>query len=470
MAFYENNVHPLLPSGRHADCCDDQLPLISRVGRGMKGDSARVKITDPDSCTETHLEGGYWDEGDKTWHTDWISENINGGELKYQYNLRPYTIPRTFTITFIYKRPGRHEWSWTTPAIPYIWTLDPAGKPDENPDHVVGSGVATLFCRTVHEAPWNIARDERLWYPIDPDTGEPYPREDFNPPDPEAGWSATVTFGFKGDVDVPDFDDLAKFIGYPDKSYIYDILENNPVTFHGITHSNLIEYIDKCDDRDLAHIHADLGFGTSGRDPHTGQFGDDVHGYANNVKEYIDKRFNDLNFDFDINNTLITENVNLPIFNNTRPQTWLNQFNGHTCGQASVTYGYSKEMRLCQIRIDYKANGSIPLPFGIGCDNDYVIATLPKLIRPTRQLRIQLDVMAGGAQTLWAHIDPDGKVRLFATHDMNLAELLISARNAINHPQGGGSFASDDFIWNVAFGAPAWDCSSVISYFYSMKG
>lgn len=272
MTFYANNVHPI-PPDHGADDCDDQLPLISRVGRGIKGDSSRVKITDPDTTDETHLEGIYYDEADKTWHSEWVSENINGGHLSYQYNLRPYTIPRTFTITFIYRRPGRPEWSWTTPAIPYIWTLDAAGKPDEDPDHIIGSGVATLFIRTMHDEDWN----ERLHYP------EGTTRDDFNAPLPEEGWSATITFGKDGDIEVPDFDDIAKIIGIT-KEDIFNILEDNSVTINGIEAKNLIEYIDKCDARDLEHIHNDLGF----NEPDHADEGA-FEGY-NTVKEYIDAK------------------------------------------------------------------------------------------------------------------------------------------------------------------------------------
>lgn len=284
MPFYANNVHPV-PPDHGADDCDDQLPLIARVGRGLKGDSSRVRIADPDTCYETHLEGGYYDEADKTFHTEWISENINGGELKYQYNLRPYTIPRTFTITFIYRRPGRCEWSWTTPAIPYIWTVDNEdGSVSEKPDHIVGSGVATLFVKTVHDAAWN----ERLHYPVDPDTGKPYPREFFNAPEAEQAWSSTITFGFGGDIEVPDFDDIAKIIGIS-KEDVYNILNDNSVTINGISAKNLIEYIDKCDARDLEHIHKDLGFNEPGHGI-AGAFG----GY-DTVKLYIDAKISELN-------------------------------------------------------------------------------------------------------------------------------------------------------------------------------
>lgn len=274
MSLYANDVHPVPPDHGAPDC-DDQLPMFSRVGRGLKGDSYRIRVSNPDTCNETYLEGMYYDEATKEWHTEWQSKNINGGELSYQYNLRPYTIPRTFTITFIYRRPGRCEWSWTTPAMPYIWTLDPAGKPDEDPDHIVGSGVATLFIRTMHTK-WN----ERLHYP------EGTTRDDFNAPKPEEGWSATITFGKGGDVDVPDFDDIAKIIGVS-KEDIYNILEDNSITINGIQAKDLVEYIDKCDKRDLDHVHADLGFGTSSHGVNS------FSGY-NTVKEYIDAKFAEL--------------------------------------------------------------------------------------------------------------------------------------------------------------------------------
>lgn len=233
--------------------CDDQLPTIATVGRGPKGDQTYVRIAEPDTCIETYLEGWSVDSATGEVHSQWISENINGGELRYQYNLNPFNVPRTFTITFIYTRPNKvgterkHEdcsWSWTTPAIPYVWSLDPNGNPDEDngqdPDHVVGSGVATIFVKTMHDMDWN----ERLHYPIDPITGLPYDRSIFNAPQAEEGWSATIRFGYNGDVDVPDFDDLAKFIGVP-KGDIYQILEGNIININGYLVKDIIDYIDK---------------------------------------------------------------------------------------------------------------------------------------------------------------------------------------------------------------------------------
>ena len=51
----EHGHHHRHDIGTHG--CDDQLPLMAVVGRGIAGDTYRVKISEPDSCTETHLEG-----------------------------------------------------------------------------------------------------------------------------------------------------------------------------------------------------------------------------------------------------------------------------------------------------------------------------------------------------------------------------------------------------------------------------
>lgn len=265
---------------KFAPKCDDQLPVIATVGRGPQGDSSYVEVVDPDTCTETYIKGWRVDEvtGEKIVDSEWMTKNINGGELKYQYNLRPYTNPRTFTMTFVYKRPGRCEWSWTTPAIPYIWTIDDDGNAQEQPDAIVGSGVATLFIRTAHDEEWN----ERLYYP------EGTTRDDYNAPLPEEAWSATITFGKGGDIEVPDFDDIAKIIGVT-KEDIFNILEDNSVTINGIEADNLIDYIDKCDARDMDHIHKDLGFNEPDHEDE-GAFGVSpiTEESYDTVKDYID--------------------------------------------------------------------------------------------------------------------------------------------------------------------------------------
>lgn len=261
-----HRIHP----DRCAHDCDDQLPLISRVGRGLQGDSYKVKIASDSNC-ETILEGSTFDAASKEWKSEWVSENINGGCLSYQYVLRPYTIPQTFTITFIYKRPGRKEWSWTTPAIPYVWSASDTGEP-EDPDHIVGSGVATLYIKTTTDAEWT----EKLVYPEG--TGP----EDYNTPAAEEPWTVNLSFGVGGDVEVPNLDDLAKVIGITVED-IKKLVAGDSITINGIDASNIIDYIDKRDDGVLDHVHKDLGFNETGH-PDSGAFGGE-----DSVKGYIDK-------------------------------------------------------------------------------------------------------------------------------------------------------------------------------------
>ena len=222
----ENGINP----DRQAELCDDQLPVIARVGRGIKGDGYKVVISDPDTNCETHLEGMSYDEATKLWTSEWLSEYINGGCLSYQYKLRPYANPATFTMTFIYRRPGRPEWSWTTPSIPYVWNVDDDGGRTD-PDAIVGSGVATIFLRSGASNPWV----EKLVYP------DGTTREDYNAPAQGEAWTSNITFGYGGDVEVPNLDDIAKIIGVP-KDTIVNILNSVPGALAGS--DNVKDYID----------------------------------------------------------------------------------------------------------------------------------------------------------------------------------------------------------------------------------
>lgn len=288
----EHGHHHRHDIGTHG--CDDQLPLMAVVGRGIAGDTYRVKISEPDSCTETHLEGEYYDQANKEWHSDWISENINGGELSYQYRLRPYTVPQTFTMTFIYRRPGRCEWSWTTPAIPYIWDMDGDGKPDA--DEVVGSGVATIFLRAGKDKAWK----EYLVYP------DGTTREDFNAPEQGEAWTSNITFGVGGDIEIPNIDDICKVLGITVEQF-ETIVGGGTITINGVTASDIIDYIDKQDDNHSNalsdHIHKDMGFNNKDH-ASTGAFGG-----HDTVKEYIDAQDQAIKDDLDeavtnINNTI----------------------------------------------------------------------------------------------------------------------------------------------------------------------
>ena len=276
-----HRIHP----DRCAPDTDDQLPLISRVGRGIKGDTYKVEIVSDSNC-ETILEGSYFDQASKEWHSEWVSENVNGGCLSYQYNLRPFTVPQTFTITFIYRRPGRPEWSWTTPAIPYIWSIDDSGE-TAPPDGIVGSGVATLFIKKTTDAEWT----EKLVYP------QGTTREDYNAPEAEEAWTVNLSFGIGGDVEVPNIDDLAKIIGITVDD-IKKIIAGDSVTINGVSADDLIDYIDKQDDNHLKdaldHVHKDLGFNETGH-PDSGAFGG-----QDTVKEYIDQAIADVKGDSDM--------------------------------------------------------------------------------------------------------------------------------------------------------------------------
>ena len=275
----KHRIHP----DRCAPDCDDQLPLLSRVGRGIEGDSYKVEISSDSNC-ETILEGSTFDAATKEWSSEWFSENINGGCLSYQYKLRPGTVPATFTITFIYRRPGRPEWSWTTPAIPYIWTVDEDGnKNPGDPDTMVGSGVATVYLKKTTESAWK----DMLVYP-DGTTAK-----DFNTPAAKKPWTVNISFGIGGDIEVPNIDDLAKILGIT-VSDIKKLIAGNTITINGVQASNIVDYIDKQDDKHLeaakdytdnlsSHIHTDMGFNSPGHGSNA--FG----GYAT-VKAYIDAK------------------------------------------------------------------------------------------------------------------------------------------------------------------------------------
>lgn len=280
-----HDCRPPVNPDRGAPGCDDQLPLISRVGRGIHGDGYKVTIDSPDSTSETHLHGYDVDGATGEVKSDWVSENINGGELSYQYNLRPFTIPQTFTITFVYRRPGRPEWTWTTPAIPYVWSIDEDGNKDQG-DGIVGSGVATLFVKKTTDAAWK----EMLLYPGGTT------REDFNAPEAEEPWTVNLAFGVGGDIDVPNIDDIAKILGITVED-VRDIIAGNQVTINGVSVGNLLEYIDRQDDDHLDsaldHLHKDLGFNETGH-PDAGAFGG-----KDTVKGYIDDQIADVSSGLD---------------------------------------------------------------------------------------------------------------------------------------------------------------------------
>ena len=255
---------------RCSDQCDDQLPLFSRVGRGLQGNGYKVEVEQPSDC-ETYLHGYIYDSATGTYISDWQSHNVNGGHLSYQYHLHPYGDPPTFTITFKYDRPcydDEHDmsWEWTTPAIPYIAEAS-------------GSGIGNLFIKPVTSPSWEAVRAavassdlpdsiadtlaayEKLVFP-EGDT-----RESLNPPLPGDDWTVNLTYGKNGDINCPttaeaaadDAATLAAAKQYTDDS-IPSIAEGNGIK---VT-KNGTEYI----------VSTDLKAGSNvnlATDPNTGQ-------------------------------------------------------------------------------------------------------------------------------------------------------------------------------------------------------
>lgn len=305
--IHHHGHHMSIDPDRCAPNCDDQLPLISRVGRGLTGDSYRVSIK-KDTCDTTILQGQSFDASTREWREpDWISDNINGGRLTYTYNLMPFTVPQMFTITFHYFRPpnpsttlpdtelpgipgtnhhhngphpaeGRCEWSFTTPPIPYLWDVDDNDEP--NIDQVIGSGIANLYVREGVDADW--VDMERRGDPVDlpefeDNTGRwgqlNWPRSTAGPwrhntPNPDELWAATITFGWGGDVELPNLDDIAHILGTR-RPTLENLLRNRPtiITPEGDREDGWVD-----DDGNMLnvgqrfrtlddHIHFDMGFG-----------------------------------------------------------------------------------------------------------------------------------------------------------------------------------------------------------------
>ena len=279
-----------------ADQCDDQLPLFSQVGRGLQGDGYKVQIKE-DGLTKTILEGLIYDPRTGAFSTDWASDNINGGHLFYQYNLRPFTDPQTFTITFKYVRDGKGPdgsntvWSWTTPAIPYLWSRQPDGSMSDGED-IVGSGVATLYLKKTTEGAWDWRKHEKLVYP------DGFTHEDMNTPEPEEGWTVNIQYGIGGDIDAPNIEDLAKILGITVNN-IRNIIQNSPEPTAEIPDDNLKEYIDRRDKEIDDHIHEDMGFG----DLLINDGNADTHEpKRNTIKKWLDWIIAQLGFGGDINN------------------------------------------------------------------------------------------------------------------------------------------------------------------------
>ena len=240
---------------RCADHCDDQLPLFSRVGRGLQGNGYIVEKA-IDNESQTILVGSIIDPrtGEKT--EQWRTGNINGGRLHYTKNINPATNPQTFTLTFTLDRPDDPDrgWTFTTPAIPYVWTDEP------------NTYVSSLFVKAVGDPDWteipealmtphsideSLAKIEKLIYPeaiLD--------RDELHAPQPGDPNTVNLTYGLGGDINVPNLDNLARILGVNPNSL--KALANNgedATRYPSFgTGRNAKEYIDW-------HLHQDLGGG-----------------------------------------------------------------------------------------------------------------------------------------------------------------------------------------------------------------
>ena len=103
-----------------ADRCSDQLPVLSHVGRGPKGDSAKVEIIESEDGA-VRLKASTYDAAKRTWVQDSISKNIAAGKLEMEYVINEVDDPKTFNIVFKYTRIDHPDESWTktSPSIPY---------------------------------------------------------------------------------------------------------------------------------------------------------------------------------------------------------------------------------------------------------------------------------------------------------------------------------------------------------------
>lgn len=223
--------------------CDDQLAIFSKVGRGPKGNGFKVVIKSDDDA-ETYLEGLTVDPDTGEEVSSWVTENINGGSLRYQYRFYNNTDPKMFTITFSYIRPGRREWHWTTPLIPYVWSED------LDPSLLIGGDVATLYVKKTTEEDWT----EMLVYP------EGFDHESMNMPDQGEPWTVNLEYGIGGDIDAPSVDDLASILGIPATTLVAMVTDGATVPLYYqqkygdqllVNTPDLKAYIDaRCDDLD----------------------------------------------------------------------------------------------------------------------------------------------------------------------------------------------------------------------------
>lgn len=223
------HTHPHFDMG--CDCADDQIPVFSKVGRGLRGDSAKLELVE-DGDLSTYVKGLTYDAATGSWSTDWISQNINAGKVSMHYTFFNDDNPKTFTMTFKLDRPGRDEWTWTTPRIPYVWD-------DLDPSTVSFGSSQGLFVKDVKTLPssnWTDMMVLPLKHPEIEGSTERYTREELGLPDVGEPYTNPLKWGVKptgsgsaihGDIPVLSDAQEAQLIGITEAA-LHDLLGKSP--------------------------------------------------------------------------------------------------------------------------------------------------------------------------------------------------------------------------------------------------
>lgn len=223
------HTHPHFDMG--CDCADDQIPVFSKVGRGLRGDSAKLELVE-DGDLSTYVKGLTYDAATGAWSTDWISQNINAGRMSMHYTFFNDDNPKTFTMTFKLDRPGRDEWTWTTPRIPYVWD-------DLDPSMVSFGSSQGLFVRDIKNQAANSWIDKMilpLKHPEIEGSTERYTRDELGLPPIGEPYTNPLTWGVMptgsgsavhGDIPVLSDVQEAQLIGITEAA-LHDLLRKSP--------------------------------------------------------------------------------------------------------------------------------------------------------------------------------------------------------------------------------------------------
>lgn len=145
MSMYGHHPHPhhhphpahdsWIDTHRAADC-DDQLPNISRVGRGPKGDSLEAIMWSNQDDSVVRLQVKNYDGQTGQLKSSKMSENLSGGYITFEPHYDE--MNSTMTLEFKYIRPaGKNgkidrSWRWISPPIPFTGEKTYVGDVDDD--------------------------------------------------------------------------------------------------------------------------------------------------------------------------------------------------------------------------------------------------------------------------------------------------------------------------------------------------